>query len=159
MPAQGSSCSRSWGDLRISLCLRHPSKRASGREPLEREEPVMSKARSKGRPRIDDREAVLAYFTNQIDSGTSVTDAARNGLTILDCLGGDDSVRSARRLGPATLERRFREAQAEVLGSVRRVSSLPEGTRFVGISPPRVATGLLPNRELKRGRPRLRRTR
>lgn len=117
---------------------------------------MAAKRRGKGRPPIDDRDAVLGYMASQVNAGASVSEASRYGLTVLGWERRKDGTwaSTVRRLGPKTLERRYRTLLAGIMSPP--VANLPEETRYIGIQKPSLSPSLSPARELKRGRPKKR---
>jgi len=117
---------------------------------------MTGKRRGKGRPSIDDRDAVLGYVASRVNAGASVSEAARYGLTIAGWERRQDGtwVSTTRRLGPKTLERRYRTLLAGIMSP--RIANLPEETRYVGIQKPSLPPSLSPARKLRRGRPKKR---
>jgi hypothetical protein len=114
------------------------------------------KRRGKGRPPIDDRDAVLGYVASRVNAGASVSEAARYGLTVVGWERRKDGTWAStmRRLGPKNLERRFRTLLSGIMSPP--VANLPEGTRYIGIQKPTLPQSLSPGRELRRGRPKKR---
>jgi hypothetical protein len=114
------------------------------------------KRRGKGRPPIDDRDAVLGYVASRVNAGASVSEAARFGLTVVGWERRKDGAWAStiRRLAPKTLERRYRTLLAEIMSPL--VANLPEETRYIGIQKPSLPPSLSPARELRRGRPKKR---
>src|SRR5947209_4041136 len=96
-------------------------------------DPMTEKRRRKGRPPIDDRDAVLGYVASRVNAGASVSEAARHGLAVIGWERRQDGrwALTKRRLGPAALERRYRAMLAELISPL--VTNLPEGTRYIGI--------------------------
>ena len=117
---------------------------------------MTGKRRRKGRPPIDDRDAVLGYMASRVNAGTTVSEASRYGLTIVGWERRQDGTwaSTTRRLGPKTLERRYRTLLARMMSPL--VADLPEETRYIGIQKPSLPPSLSPARELRRGRPKKR---
>lgn len=78
---------------------------------------MTGKRRGKGRPPIDDRDAVLGYMASRVNAGTSVSEASRYGLTVVGWERRQDGswTSTMRRLGPKTLERRYRTLLSGIL--------------------------------------------
>jgi hypothetical protein len=117
---------------------------------------MTGKRRGKGRPPINDRDAVLGYVASRVNDGASVSEAARYGLTVVGWERRQDGTWAStmRRLGPKSLERRYRTLLAGIMSSP--VANLPEETRYIGIQKPSLPPSLSPARELRRGRPKKR---
>ena len=117
---------------------------------------MTEKRRGKGRPPINDHDAVLGYMASRVNAGVSVSEAACDGLTVVGWERRQDGscVLTKRRLGPAALERRYRALLRRMISPL--VANLPEETRYTGIQKPRLPASLTPVRELKRGRPKKR---
>ena len=100
---------------------------------------VSTKARGKGRPRIDDRGEVLAYFASQMALGKSVSEIARQPLNIMGYRrspGSNDwKLTVLRRLQGPTLERRFWQLRAEIDQSIARTTTAPVmiNARHIGV--------------------------
>ena len=86
------------------------------------------KRQDKGRPPIDDRDAVLGYVASRVNAGASVSEATRYGLTVVGWERRKDGTWAStmRRLGPKTLERRYRTLLSGIMSPP--VANLPEGT-------------------------------
>jgi hypothetical protein len=117
---------------------------------------MTDKRRRKGRPPIDDRDAVLGYVASRVNAGASVSEAARDGLKVVgwERDRNENWIPTERRLGAAALERRYRTLLAGMMSPL--VANLPQGTRYIGIQGPSFPSSLAPVRELKRGRPKKR---
>ena len=117
-------------------------------------DPMTAKRRGKGRPPIEDRNAVLGYVAIRVNAGASVSEATRDGLTVVGWERRQDGswASAVRRLGPKTLERRYRTLLAGTMSPL--VANLPEETRYISIQKPCLPASLSPARELKRGRPK-----
>ena len=117
---------------------------------------MTSNGRGRGRPPIDDRDAVLGYMASRVNAGASVSEAASRGLAVIGWARLRDGswALTKRLLAPAALERRYRSLLAGMMSPL--VAKLPEGTRYIGIQKPHLPASLSPVRELKRGRPKKR---
>jgi hypothetical protein len=124
-----------------------------------------TKAKGKGRPRIDDRGQVLAHFGAQMALGKSVSEIARHPLIIMGYKrspGGNHLVLTVlRRLRGPTLERRYWQLRAEIDQSIARTTSSPMmiNARYIGVRAPMAPVSFPKVAGLKPGRPWKNRTR
>lgn len=120
----------------------------------------ISGRRRAGRPRIEDRDQILSYFSSRISEGYSIYKIAKSGLIINDYY--DEEAKmfmgSARALKGATLERRYRELLKEQNDAFDEMTMAcrAEGVRFIGMSMPKPSSSFVHGRVLKRGRPKKR---
>ena len=120
---------------------------------------TQSAARGRGRPRIDDRDSILANFAIKIAQGQSISQIARNGLKIYGYQRGSQGkwqLELVRQLKPQLLERRYRQIIAEREEDSARVSVVTqsEGTRFIGISMPQPSVSFSHDKIFSPGRPK-----
>ncbi|MFA7602052.1 MAG: hypothetical protein WCY29_03505 [Novosphingobium sp.] len=120
---------------------------------------TVSGPRRRGRPQFDDREYVLGFMTPRIAAGMTVTEAAKDGLTICGYKPGADGVYALepiRHLPPATLARRYHAFTKSEKAEFARICAPfhADGAKPVGISAPKPSLSFISNRTLKRGRPK-----
>lgn len=118
-----------------------------------------------GRPPIDDREQILAYFAGHLSQGLSISKIAKPGLKIYVYAPGPDGktkqLTVLRKLGASALERRYRKLRKELDDAIAWRCSEPvlANARDMGGALLKDPIGFGEKPKLKRGRPRKKRTR
>jgi hypothetical protein len=112
-----------------------------------------------GRPTFDDADEILAYMTQRVASGMSITAAARGGLHIggwqINRYGEHDPI-GRHFTADATLERRYRLHLEALNEEFLRMTEAyrREGARLIGFAhAPQPPLSFTHGRALKRGRP------